>query len=176
MVLLETERLLFRAHQIEDLDAFCALEADPDFRRYVGGEPRARQAAEEKFRRVYLPAVRDRMGLWATVFKENGAYIGYSGVYPHFRAGGRPVEGEGSIAFYLSKAYWNRGLATEGGRAFIEFAFGELLLSRLVTAVEVGNDASAAVLRKLGFRIAYREHGEKRSFDHYELRNDAQHQ
>ena len=176
MVLFETDRLLFRDHQIEDLEAFCAMEADAEFRRYVGGEPRTRQAAEEKFRRLYLPPVRDRMGLWATIFKEDGAYIGYSGVYPHFRGGGAPIEGEASIAFYLATPYWNRGLATEGGRAFVDFAFRDLLLSRLVTSVEVGNEASAAVLRKLGFKVAYRENGEKRSFDHYELRNDAQHQ
>jgi len=36
MVVLESERLLFREHEPGDLDAYCAMEADPEVRRYVG--------------------------------------------------------------------------------------------------------------------------------------------
>ena len=100
MVVLQTARLLFRDHELEDLEPFCAMEADPEFRRFVGGKPRTRAAAEEKFRRLYLPAVRNRMGLWATVFKPEGRYIGYCGVYPHFGPAG-PIPGEGALAFFL---------------------------------------------------------------------------
>ena len=64
MFILETERLLFRDHEPGDLDAYCAMEADPEVRRYVGGQPRSREAAEEKFHRVYLPQVPDRLALW----------------------------------------------------------------------------------------------------------------
>jgi RimJ/RimL family protein N-acetyltransferase len=35
MIVLETERLLFRDHQPEDLDPYCAIEADPEVRRYI---------------------------------------------------------------------------------------------------------------------------------------------
>ena len=40
MFTLESERLLFREHKPGDLDAYCAMEADPEVRRYVGGAPR----------------------------------------------------------------------------------------------------------------------------------------
>jgi ribosomal-protein-alanine N-acetyltransferase len=30
------------------------------------------------------------------------------------------------LAFYLARAYWGRGLATEAGRAFVNFGFNEL--------------------------------------------------
>ena len=33
MVVLESERLLFRPHEAADLDAFCAMEADAEVRR-----------------------------------------------------------------------------------------------------------------------------------------------
>ena len=49
MVVLESERLLFRPHEAADLEAFCAMEADAEVRRYVGGAPRTREAAEERF-------------------------------------------------------------------------------------------------------------------------------
>lgn len=42
MIVLEAERLLFRDHGPEDLELFCAMEADPEVRRFVGGRPRAR--------------------------------------------------------------------------------------------------------------------------------------
>jgi ribosomal-protein-alanine N-acetyltransferase len=144
------------------------MEADPEVRRYVGGRPRTREEADRKFREVYLKPVRNRMGMWATVFKPEGRYIGYCGVYPHFGDHG-PIPGEGTLAYYLARPYWGRGLATEAARAFVEFAFRELALSRIVTAGETGNDASKHILEKLGFTCVRRETGERRSFDHYEL-------
>lgn len=172
MIVLETERLLFRGHELEDLDPYCVIEADPEARRFVGGNPRAREAAEQKFRAVYLPPVKNRMGLCATVFKPEGRYIGYCGIYPRFRAADA-IPGEGSLGFYLAREYWGEGLATEAGRAFIDFGFSELKLARIVATVEVGNDASLRVLQKLGFRSLRLEKGESRSFHHFELRNPA---
>lgn len=74
MIVLETERLLFRDHELGDLEPYCAMEADPEVRRYVGGAPRSHEAAEERFRSVFLRPVADRMALWATVYKPEGAY------------------------------------------------------------------------------------------------------
>ena len=164
MIVLESERLLFRDHEPADLDAYCAMEADPEVRRYVGGAPRTREAAERKFAARPPRPESNRLWMWATVYKPEGVYIGRCGVYPHFG-----VPGEGSLAFYLARAYWGSGLATEAGRAFVSFGFEELHLSRIVTAVEVGNDASVRVLQKLGFALVRTEKGDARSFYHFEL-------
>src|SRR3954447_4696377 len=139
MIILETERLLFRAHTLEDLAPFCALEADPAVRRFVGRRRRTREEAERRFRDRFLRPAPDRLALWATVYKPDGCYIGYCGVYPHFDADGKPIPGEGTLAFYLAHPYWGRGLATEAGRAFLRFGFTELGLNRIVAGVEVGN-------------------------------------
>ena len=168
MIVLESERLLFRDHELSDLDAYCAMEADPEVRRYVGGAPRTREAAEERFRKGLHRPESDRMRMWATVYKPEGLYVGRCGVYPNFTPSG-PVEGEGALGFYLARAYWGRGLATEAGRAFVNFGFNELGLSRIVTAVQVGNHASVRVLEKLGFALVRTEPGELRSFYHFEL-------
>jgi ribosomal-protein-alanine N-acetyltransferase len=63
MILLETERLLFRDHTLEDLDPFCALEADPAVRRFVGGRHRTREEAEHRFRNGFLKARNRFQGL-----------------------------------------------------------------------------------------------------------------
>lgn len=168
MVVLESERLLFRDHEPADLDSYCEMEADPEVRRYVGGAPRPRAEAERKFRNgLHRPEGRC-LWMWATVYKPEGRYIGRCGVYPHFG-----TAGEGSLAFYLARAYWGRGLATEAGRTFVIFGFNKLKLSRIVTAVQVGNDASVRVLEKLGFTLFRTETGEFRSFYHFELRPDS---
>jgi ribosomal-protein-alanine N-acetyltransferase len=169
MIVLESERLLFRAHEPADLDAFCEMEADPEVRRYVGGAPRLRAEAERRFQEGLKKPISNRMAMWATIYKPEGRYIGRCGVYPHFESAGHVVAGEGSLGFYLARAYWGRGLATEAGRAFVNFGFEELRLSRIVTAVEVGNDASVRVLEKLGFALVRTETGEFRSFHHFEL-------
>ena len=156
MIVLETERLLFRPHQPEDLEPFCAMEADAEVRRWVGGRPRTREEAEQKVRSVYLKPVRDRLGMWATVLKAENRYIGYCGVY-----------GQGVLGYYLARPYWGRGLATEAARALVEFGFRELGLARIRASVEVGNDASRHILETLGFVHVRREPGERRSFDHF---------
>lgn len=167
MIVLETERLLFRSHLPEDLDAFCEIEADPKVRRFVGGKPRTREAAERKFR-VHLSARPGRLRLWAAILKGTGRYIGYCGVYPHFGRAG-PIRGEGSLGFTLASAYWNRGLATEAARAFVDFGFRDLKLRRIVASVQAGNMASAHILEKLGFRLWRLERVNGRCFYHLEL-------
>jgi RimJ/RimL family protein N-acetyltransferase len=168
-VILETERLLFRDHEPEDLEPFCVMEADPDVRRFVGGAPRSRERAEAKFRQVYLQPVPDRMALRATVYKPEGVYIGYCGIYPHFDDKGSGIPGEGVLAFYLARPYWGRGLATEAGQAFLRFGFEQLGLSRIVATVQIGNDASVRVLEKLSLSRVGTQIGGMRSFYFYEI-------
>jgi len=77
MIVLESDRLRFREHEPGDLEAYCAMEADPEVRRYVGGAPRTRKDAERKFRDVHLQCASDRLALRATIFKPEGRYIGF---------------------------------------------------------------------------------------------------
>jgi [ribosomal protein S5]-alanine N-acetyltransferase len=165
MIVLETERLLFREHEPGDRDAYCAMEQDPDVRRYVGGAPRTREAAEARFQGALEP-VPHRLRLWATVLRANGQYIGRCGVYPHIESG-RTISGEGVLSYYLARPYWGQGLATEAGLAFVQFGFEELGLDRIVTTVDARNLASLRVLEKLGFTLARIEPG-PRTFHHFE--------
>ena len=167
MIVLESTRLLFRSHVAGDLDAFCAMETDAEVRRYVGGAPRTREAAEQRFWERAMQPVEGRLAMWATVLKEDGCYVGRCGLYPNIR-GDQKVAGEAVLGFYLARQFWGQGFASEAGRAFVEFGFDELKLERIVTAVQVENTASVRVLEKLGFVIASHEIG-PRSFYHFEL-------
>jgi ribosomal-protein-alanine N-acetyltransferase len=170
VIILETEHLWFRQHIPADLDAFCAMEQDADFRRYVGGQPRTREEAERRFQNGLKP-VTDRLSMWATVFKPEQKYIGRCGIYPHFNRYGFPIPGEAALGLYIAKEYWGRGLATEAGRAFIQLGFDELNIKKIVTMIDTRNDASVHVINKFGFELEETEQGEYRSFYHFALEN-----
>lgn len=57
----------------------------------------------------------------------------------------------GEIGYWLGRAHWNRGIATEAVRAVVEYAFETFDLARLEARIYEGNPASARVLEKAGF-------------------------
>jgi [ribosomal protein S5]-alanine N-acetyltransferase len=171
IVILESDRLLFRPHEPADLDSFCAMEMDSQFRRYVGGYPRSREDAERKFPKEQLSKIADRLAVWAAVLKSNGQYVGRCGLYPHLKSGVGTVPGEAALSFYFGREYWGKGLASEAGAAFVKFGWEELHLSRIVTTVDVENGASIHILEKLGFQLIATERGAYRSFFQFELAN-----
>jgi len=169
-IILETERLLFRPHTMSDLDAWCAMETDPQVRRYTGGQPRTPEEAERRFKEQAMQPVHDRMGMWAAVFKPENKYIGRCGIYPHFAPNNQVIPGEGSLGYYIASGYWGRGLATEAAAAFVKFGFDQLNLKRIVAMVQEGNDASVHILKELGFLLVRTEDG-PRTFYHFALEN-----
>jgi len=169
MNILETERLLFRHHQESDLEAFCEMESDPVYRSPQRVHPRAE--LERSFREAWMRP--KAFGLLATVFRPEGRYIGRCGLYPLRNDANEVVPGEAVIAFYLARSYWGRGLATEAGRAFIEYGFGQLGLSRIEAGINARNLASIRVVEKLGFSWVRSGEGDGSSWHEYELRKPS---
>jgi RimJ/RimL family protein N-acetyltransferase len=168
MIRLETERLLFRDHEESDLEPFCAMETDPLYRH--PRPPRALAEAESIFRETFLP--KKPMGLLATAFKPESRYIGYCGLYPQIEDG-VAIPGVARLAFYLARDYWGRGLATEAGRAFIDFGFGRLGLTRIVAGANIRNLASNRALQKAGMTWVRSGVGEKHPWHAYEIWNPS---
>lgn len=86
------------------------------------------------------------LGLWATIYKETGQFIGRCGLLPWTIDGQAEVE----VAFALSKAYWGQGLATEVAQALVHYGFEQLRLSRLICLIDHDNNASIKVAGKIG--------------------------
>jgi len=145
---LESERLIFRDHEPDDLEPYCEMESDPLYRGHQPVHPR--EELERSFHRTWLP--RKEMGLLATVFKEDGRYIGRTGLYPCRTEEGVIVPREATLAFYLARPYWGRGIATEAGHAFVEHGFRDLGLLKIHAGMNANNDASIRVIEKLGFK------------------------
>jgi len=169
MIRLETSRLLFRDHQEADLEPFCRMESDPEYRFPQVVHPRAE--LERSFREAWL--ITKPMGLLATVLKSQNQYIGRCGLYPHRNDDDQVIPGEANIAFYLARPYWNQGFATEAGKAFIDFGFNNLGLSRIEAGMNANNLASIRVVQKLGFVWVKTGEGGGNTWHLYELRNKA---
>jgi ribosomal-protein-alanine N-acetyltransferase len=167
MVRLETERLLLRDHEPQDLEPYCAIESDPEYRWPQQVHPRAE--LERSFRDAWLSS--KPLGLLATVFKLNRQYIGRCGLYPFRTENGVIVPNEASIAFYLARSYWGRGLATEVGRSLIAQGFGHFRLKRIHAGINAENKASLRVIEKLAFRLVRSGGGGGTGWHDFELVN-----
>ena len=165
---IETDRLVLRRFTTADLDALCDLDGDPEVMRYLsGGTPTPRAAIEydilPRFLSLYtrFPG----FGCWAAHERATGRFLGWLSLIPTERAG------EAELGYRLRRDAWGRGFATEGARALMQRAFGELDLRRVVATTYQDNIASRRVMEKAGmsfvraFRLSAADLAAQRTFD-----------
>src|SRR5258707_4440563 len=130
MIILETERLLFRPLALSDLDDLTALYADAEVMRFLNG-PRSR----EEVQRVLAGYIRDYQtyghSFFATVLKSEQRFIGHCGLLNQEVSGQSEIE----LAYVLAKTYWQQGLALEGTLALRDYGFKQLDFSRLISLI-----------------------------------------
>jgi len=159
MKILETDRLLLRHQVPADLDALWALYCNPDITKYIPDAPRSYEEAKGELEWfMHGHPKHPELGLWATIHKETGKFIGRCGLLPSTIEGRDEVE----VAYTLAQEYWGQGLATEAARGIVRYAFEELGLPRLICLIVHENAASMKVATKIGMRFekeAADEHG-----------------
>ena len=153
MNILETERLLLRHQTLQDLDDLWALYCDPEITKYIPDAPRTREEAREEWEwHMHGHPRFSELGLWATIYKETGRFIGRCGLLPWTIDGQNEVE----VAYTVAREYWGQGLATEAAKAILQYGFGELNLSRLICLIDPDNAASQRVAEKIGMTFERR--------------------
>jgi 8-oxo-dGTP diphosphatase len=60
----------------------------------------------------------------------------------------------GRLGYWVGRAYWGHGVATEAAQRLTRWGFANLPLDHMNAEVTEGNNASCAVLRRIGFREA----------------------
>jgi RimJ/RimL family protein N-acetyltransferase len=147
VVILETPRLALRHLEPGDLDALFLLYRDAEIRRYFPDGTRTLEETRQELEwfqhgHPEFP----RLGLWATVERSSGAFLGRCGLLPWEIEGKREVE----LAFLIAKSRWGEGLATEAALAIVDYARVQLGLRRLICLITPGNVASMRVATKVG--------------------------
>jgi RimJ/RimL family protein N-acetyltransferase len=148
---LRTERLLLRQWRDEDVEPLHAIYVQPEYLEHMPAlDLDATRAQVERFR---LRWAEEGFGLWAAEDLATGQLAGRIGLLRHrdWPPGGEPVE----VGWALDRAFWGRGLATEGGRAALELWRERLTGERqLISITTPANVRSRAVMERLG--LTYR--------------------
>lgn len=158
---LQTERLVLRQWNDEDLWNLVELNADPEVMEHFPAPMTADQSAEMLgIQQSLLDAGRPAyfaVDIWAT-----STFIGFIGLnVPRFDAAFTPCV---EIGWRLTRAAWGNGYATEGADAVLKYGFVSLGLPEIVAFTATGNERSRAVMERIGMT-----HDASEDFDHPSL-------
>lgn len=146
-IILQTQRLILRHQVLEDLDDLWALYCNPNITKYIPDAPRSRDEAREELEwHMHGHPRNPNLGLWATLHKATGKFIGRCGLLPWTIEGQHEVE----VAYTIAEAYWGQGLGTEAAQAIQRYGFEKLHLPRLICLIDPDHLASQRVAEKMG--------------------------
>ena len=135
---------------MDDLDDLFALYHSPDVREYYSeGIPSYEETRQELEWMIQHCYAKYGFGMWATIYKETGRFIGRCGLTPMDIEGREEIE----VGYMLAKEYWGQGLATEAAQAILQYGFEQVGLSRLICVINPGNQASSKVALKIGMTL-----------------------
>ena len=143
--MITTPRLLLRRARETDLEAFHTIMSDPRAMRYWSCLPHTDIEQTRAWLAKMLDAPSDKSDDY--VIEKDGVAIGKAGAW-------RLPE----IGFLLLPSEWRKGYAFEALSAFVAHARGRKY-GHLTADVDPRNDASLAVLAKLGFQETGRASG-----------------
>ena len=148
---LETERLILREWNLDDLDDLFEYASNPDVGPRAGWNPHKNK--EESL--AILNRFINGKKTFAIVYKDNNKVIGSLGVefyeLEEELTEFNDYQGR-SIGYVLSKDYWGQGLMPEAVKALIDYLFNELKYDFLVSGHFDFNTRSSRVQEKCGFR------------------------
>lgn len=147
MDIIETSRTVLRKLRMNDLNDVASIFSNPRVMKYLGlnGQPISRAETRD--------LLKSMIGLWqakgygrmAVISKQNNKLIGVAGL--------RCFEGDAEIFYLLDEPYWGQGLATEIGRAILEYGFATYNFPRIIAITRPANAATLRVLDKIGLKF-----------------------
>jgi ribosomal-protein-alanine N-acetyltransferase len=149
MSVLESARLVLREFNLDDADFVLELLNEPAFVRFIGDKGvRTRADACEYLQKGPLDSYRRfGFGLYLASLRADGTPIGMCGLLK--REGLADID----VGFALRSRYWSRGYAVEAAAAVLDYGRRILRLGRIVAIANPDNEASIAVLERIGLRF-----------------------
>lgn len=148
---LETERLVLRRLQPDDLGLLSRLHAERSFWEYPLRRGQTPAETEAFLGRVLDHHAQHGFGLAGVEDRRSGELAGWAGLsIPVFLPEILPAV---EVGWRLGSAWRGRGYATEAGAAWVEWGFEGMGLDRILSIFEPANLASGRVMEKLGFEL-----------------------
>jgi ribosomal-protein-alanine N-acetyltransferase len=144
---LETERLLLRRVDANDINEIFALRSNPETMKYI---PRPLvKTDEDALEHIAMidSKIDSNEGInWAITLKDNPKLIGVIG---HYRI--KPENYRAELGYMLLPEYHGKGIVSEAVKESIKYGFQVMKLNSLEAIIDPDNHASAKVLEKNGF-------------------------
>jgi len=121
---------------------------DPELTRFAGG-PYAPEAVRARMVREIAQMKDHGFQYWPVFLLEDDRHVGCAGLHIYDEEK-RTYE----LGFYLRRAFWGRGFASEAARAVIDYGFSALGAEALFAGHHPLNEASRNVLLSVGFSYA----------------------
>jgi RimJ/RimL family protein N-acetyltransferase len=168
---IETERLLLRELLSSDADGMFELDSNPNVHVFVGKKPvkDIRESIDmiENIQQQYKDY---GIGRWAVVLKETNEFIGWSGI----KLITKEINNHKNfyeLGYRFIEKHWNKGYATEAGKAFLNYAFSEMKVETIYAYADAGNENSRRILEKLGLQFVNSFEYEGETEVWYEMQN-----
>lgn len=149
---IETDRLILRAHRLDDLPALSAMWGDPAVAQFIGGKPSTREECWARLLRYVGHWELLGFGYWAVQWKDRAGLIGDVG-FANWERNIRPsLDGlpEGGWAF--STEAHGRGIATEAVNAALAWMDEKFRNKSTACIIGAENAASIRVAQKAGYQ------------------------
>jgi RimJ/RimL family protein N-acetyltransferase len=143
---LETGRLILRSWRNADLDAFHAINSDPEVMATLGPVMSRAEVAALIARMQGIEAEHGHC-FWALERREDARLIGWCGA---IRGSVGPIAGKLEIGWRIARDCWGHGLVSEAARATCDWAFANRPDNSLWAITNPDNHRSRAVMERLG--------------------------
>ncbi len=150
---LETRRLILRAHRLDDVDACTAMWADPLVTKYIGGTPSTPQQTWARMRGYVGHWMLMGFGYWAIEERATGRFAGDVGFADFRREISPSMRDAPEAGWVLSPSVHGRGFASEAVAAAIAWGDRHLEAERTVCMIEPANAPSLRVAEKCGYGV-----------------------
>jgi RimJ/RimL family protein N-acetyltransferase len=153
-LILETNRLLLRPLELSDAEPMFAMDNNPNVHKYLWQKPT--QTIEETIRIIEFVRgqyERNNIGRFATILKETGEFIGWTGIKfvdDHVENGNTNFYDYG---YRLNEKFWNKGYATESSIAWLDYGFNQMNIDKMNAYTHHDNGASNHILQKVGMNF-----------------------
>ncbi len=144
---LETERLLLRRLNTNDVDEVLEMRGNPEVMKYIP-RPLAK-TKEEALGHIAMieEKIENNTGInWGITIKGNDKIIGIIG---HYRI--QPENYRAEIGYMSLPQYNGKGYISEAIKAVVEYGFNQMNLHSIEAVIDPANIASERVLQKNGF-------------------------
>lgn len=144
---IETQRLILRSWQDEDIPHLARMNSDERVMEYFL-KTLSYEETITLYNQIQEEFTRYGFGAYAVQEKQSGAFVGFVGLHNvTFEVDFAPAV---EILWRLLPEFWGKGYATEAAKACLNYAKDELKLNKVVSFTSLPNKRSEQVMQKIG--------------------------